>query len=165
MKIRYSKANKIRTVLATLVIVLIWISCNKSIINTLNTETPINILINDKNSVDLLNPNTYGNYNTENIKLFYLKDGELTEYSEPNINSPHGYSIDFENGRWYLKLFPHLKKNNIPTTYYIKWNFTDTDTITFQYNENSNNVNYAGIHVNGTNIEKSRNKYIIELIK
>jgi hypothetical protein len=164
MKLRYSKANRIRTVITTLLIVIIWVSCNKSIINTLNTETQISVLINDKNNVDLLNPNTSGNYNTENIKVFYLKDGELTEYSEPNINSPHGYSIDFENGRWYLKLFPHMKNNNIPTTY-IKWNFADTDTITCQYNNGANNTDCDGISINGINVEKNRNKYIIELIK
>ncbi len=137
MKIKLFKANRIRTVFTILTIIVIGISCHKNIISEFDTNSEIKIQVINNEKIDLLNPESLGSLNTENIKIYIKKDGELVEYTEPNMTTPHGYSIDFEGNQWFLKLSPIKDQNEKIYTTYIKWNCTDDmDTVNLQSLQN-----------------------------
>ena len=52
----------------------------------------------NQNGEDLLNENTQNSYNTNNIKLYNLIDGEEILINNPNSDSPNGYSIFEKDG-------------------------------------------------------------------
>lgn len=79
---------------------------------------------------DLLNPQIESNFNnTENIKIYFVINGEAVLFDKPNLDLPKGYLIyKKENEDVYrMGLFVNLEGNT--TTTLIKWNNTETDTI------------------------------------
>ena len=167
MKAKYFKANRIRTVFITglILCVSVWASCHKSIIAAAESKPSINISILGENNEDLLNPATEGSFNNENIEVLYLVNGELVSYNKPSINNPHGYMIDFEEGQWFLNLSPDFDQNSNSVTFYIRWNYTTTDTIVCNYTAKNNTIVCEEITYNDQQITKDKNIFSVSVHK
>jgi hypothetical protein len=92
----------------------------------------------NQNGEDLLNENTQNSYNTNNIKLYNLIDGEEILINNPNSDSPNGYSIFEKDG---LNLFrPFFKESNLEISGIIEWNPNKRDKISLEMVQQSENV-------------------------
>ena len=98
------------------------------------------MIVKNSEGIDLLNPNSSNNLNTNNIKLFYLKNGVSEEVYNPSLDLPRNYMIYSQSdGIYRIRIFPNdIQSEEFPITY-IKWNETDTDTIKckLKYTENT----------------------------
>ena len=92
----------------------------------------------NQNGEDLLNENTQNSYNTNNIKLYNLMDGEEILINYPNSDSPNGYLIFEKDG---LNLFrPYFNESNLEISGIIEWNPNKRDEISSEMVQQSENV-------------------------
>jgi len=99
-----------------------------------------NIRLSDSQGNDLFQS---PEYKPENIRIFYLKNGQSEEVYNGNLVYPRNFYV--ENGTMTLGL------NNFITNYYsetlIKWNSQEVDTLRAHFNEVSGN--YDKIWIDG----------------
>ena len=125
---------------------ILIISCNSSDDHNnensyYNLSTGIDFLVTNQNGDDLLNPNTLNAYSSENIKIFYLKDGVVEETYNPNFDFPRNFAIvspeDSGAETYFMRIFLNNSVSDNAITY-IEWNETDTDTIRANFNNGDN---------------------------
>ena len=123
---------------------ILIISCNSDDDNEDNfyaLETGIDFLVSNQNGDDLLNPNTFNAYSSENIKIFYLKDGVVEEIYNSNLDLPRNFKIvapeDSGIEKYYMSIFLNNFVSDNAITY-VEWNETDTDTIRANFNNGDN---------------------------
>lgn len=108
--------------------------------NEFNYSTAFEMIVKNSEGIDLLNPNSFNSLNTNNIKLYYLKNGVSEEVYNPSLDLPRNYTIYLHSdGIYRIRIFPNeIQSEEFPITY-IKWNETDTDTIKckLKYTENA----------------------------
>lgn len=81
---------------------------------------------------DLLNPSTVGSFNTGNVDLFYLNNGQKERVYNGNMDYPENFFIFEANGQYYMRLFPSEYVIGNRSTSFIQFNQTDIDTLTCQ---------------------------------
>ena len=115
-------------------------ACNKDENNTaeFNLNRSFSILITNSENEDLLDPETPGTYNTNNIKIFYLIDGEKIERYDPNRDAPRAYVIGYAAERYGITIYPNIDESEEYPVTYIQWNEQDTDTVKCQFNRGDN---------------------------
>ena len=89
---------------------------------------------------DLLNPEIQGTYNTNNIKLYYLINGEKEEVFSSNNKYPRNYKIDPYDGRYYITIFPNSTESEEYPITYVEWSDQDTDTIECAFDRGEDKV-------------------------
>ena len=102
---------------------------------SVSISTNIDLLIKDVSGQDLLNASTPNTLNTNNIKLFYLVNGQPQEVYNPNLSYPRNYFI-FDYSLYNsnaIRVFPNDKSSDEFPITYIRWNESDTDTIKCHY--------------------------------
>ena len=108
--------------------------------NEFNYSTGFEMIVKNSEGIDLLNPNSPNTLNTNNIKLFYLKNGVSEEVYNPSLDLPRNYMIYLQSdGIYRIRIFPNeIQSEEFPISY-IKWNETDIDTIKckLKYTENA----------------------------
>lgn len=109
-------------------------SCTK---NTCCDTVPSNIkmLVYDSNENNLLST-TKDSIEFNNIKLYYLVNGEENEVYESHLDNPRRISIDSSTTEWILSVYPNTEADDKTITY-IEWNDSDRDTITCSFNRDS----------------------------
>jgi len=79
--------------------------------------------------IDLLDPNSPGSFIAEDIKLFYLKNGEAEYVNEGHLDDPKGFRILRAEGEYRIRIvLNNSETEDFPITY-IQWNEDRTDTI------------------------------------
>ena len=126
----------------TLLILTVFISCNKDDSNEKTTvffDTSVEISAKNVNGEDLLNPNNPNAYKTENIKIYYLINGEKQEVNDNKMDYPRSFLV-YQNGEDFrIRIFKNNSKiEGLPITY-IKWNENETDTIQTEYDRTYSN--------------------------
>lgn len=114
-----------------LVFLLILSSCKEKMETSFSVDTRIDIQVIDSLGNNLLNPSVSNSYREENIKIYFLINGEKTFIWEPLMRSPNRFYIydDFNTGDYHIRIFPNESKNeDLPVTL-IQWDTNDTDTI------------------------------------
>ncbi len=101
---------------------------------------------------DLLNPENPNHLNTENLKLFYVINGENQEVYNPNMDNPKSFKIyEYENEYRIRIYLNHTETADKPITY-IQWNDSDTDTIEVSYQRTQNAILQNNIWLNGEHV-------------
>lgn len=81
-------------------------------------------------------------YTADNIKVYYLQNGEKKEVNEGNLDVSKGFLImkDDSTGLNYLKLYPNtqLEKNSSTATTLIQFGNDFTDTVVCNINQPNN---------------------------
>ena len=109
-------------------------ACNKDDDNgKFDLNTDFSILITNSENEDMLDPETLGTYNTNDIKIFYLIDGEKIECYDPNRDAPRNYRIGYAADRYGIMIYPNANINEEYPVTYIQWNEQDTDTVKCQF--------------------------------
>lgn len=145
--------------------ILCFASCTKNNNEQMLIETDFSILITNINQEDLLSPSATGTFNSDNIKLFYLINGEKIEYYKSNYDNPKGYFIDSTNGRWGITLTPNDDPSSDYPITYIKWNETDEDTIKCQFKRGEGYCRISKIIFNDKIVWDNNGPRYFEIIK
>jgi len=92
-------------------------------------DTAINISVSDGEGNDLLNPVNVKSFMENEIKIFYIVNGQEIEVNNIDMAYPKGFFIYEDENEFRLRVFPNVDKNSeLPVTY-IKWNDKVVDTI------------------------------------
>lgn len=111
-------------------------SCNKQSTKSEARYTLVVFKIENALGQNLFDPATTGYYRPENIKVFYLVNGEEKLYSKPNLDYPHGYRILNSSAiGYYMTIFANTEATESPTTTYIDWGNGDKDTLVCAMNK------------------------------
>jgi hypothetical protein len=103
---------------------------------------------------DLLNPNTTNHFSQNEIKVYYLVDGEKKEIFRGNLDNPRMFDISSSTDansviRYGMALsLNDLSSEEIKTTY-LELNENDIDTITHTLRNNGNNKVIDKVWYNG----------------
>ncbi len=141
-------------------------------------ETSVLISIVDQQNLDLLDPNNPNDIRSENIKIFHMIDGELTEFSEGLFDYPKGFRIfnpkdlGFNDQYLFCLLMTDASYQTgetelLPITY-IQWNESDTDTIQCQYSKTESLLITTKVWFNGKevwDIEKDNEEGWFKIMK
>lgn len=105
--------------------------CNKQSTGTGEAiDTQVVIKIENAQGQNLLDPATSGHFKPENIKMYYLVNGEEKLYNKPNLNYPYGYRImNTSTVGYIMTIFANNENAESPTTTYIDWGNGDKDTL------------------------------------
>ena len=125
---------------------IIIISCNSDDENNntpsyYNLETSVEFKVSSPAGVDLLNPNNANAYIAENIKIYYLRNGEIEEIYNPNMDAPRNFSIisPEDTGEDFYGIAIGLNSSQLENAItYIEWSETDTDTIRANFQSGDN---------------------------
>lgn len=132
--------TKMKKVVITL-FVLLFTSCSEKESPTLmNVDIKVDIHFLNEQNEDLLSTNTPDHYNYDNIKLYYLVEGEVVLTSDYDPQLGNAMMLITETNPYYLRCFTYANENDgiisdsngvvtgISYTY-LKLNNEDTDTI------------------------------------
>ncbi len=125
-----------------LISILFFLSCQKE--NNLTgayIEGSIDISLEDSLGNDLLKSSNEKSYKLDNIEVYYLVDNKVkpaTELTHTMDDYPNGLLFYKKDNKSCVRIFVNLYDLNDSTTTYVKWNETDTDTISILFErENS----------------------------
>lgn len=117
-----------------------------------NIDATLEFSIFNAQNEDLLNPETPNHLNTEDIKLFYVINGESQEFHDDNLDYPNGFFIGEHEGIYRIRIFlNHAETEDKPITY-VSWNDIDTDTIEVSYKKTQHSILQDTIWLNGEQI-------------
>ncbi|MFD2037601.1 hypothetical protein ACFSKL_22595 [Belliella marina] len=109
-------------------------------------------IFNDQNE-DLLNPGNPNHLNTDDIRLFYVINGESQEFYKGSLDNPRGYSIDENEGIYRIGIFLNYSETEDKPITYIQWNNNiETDTIEVSYRRSQHSIIQETIWLNGEQI-------------
>ena len=132
------------------------ISCSKTddmdVQYKYNLDASIEFSLFNAQNEDLLNPENPNHINTDDIRLYYVINGESQEFFKGNLDHPRGYMIEENEGIYRIRVFlNHAESENKPITY-VRWNDMDTDTIEVSYRRTQYSVLQDTIWLNGEQI-------------
>lgn len=105
-------------------------------------------VLNESND-DLLDSNTTDAINIDNIKLFYIIDGQLQEVYDPLMDYPKNFFVFNDSGNYRIRLFLNSDENEeLPETI-IQWTENEADTIKAEFKRGLNSLLLKNVWVNG----------------
>lgn len=96
--------------------------------------------VRDENGTDLLDPQNPNAYMEEDIKLFYLIDGEVGEVFYGNLDHPRMIKIFQHENEYRIGIALNHNENENPPITYIQWSETDTDTLKAEFRRWDNGI-------------------------
>lgn len=125
-----------------LVVTLCLLSCNPNDEPTneaMSISSNIDLIIKNNIGQDLLSTLTPNTLNSNDIKLYYLINGQVQEVYNAYLNNPRNYLIyDYINTKA-IRVFLNDQSTEEYPIAYLKWNNTDTDTIKCHFNRGVGN--------------------------
>lgn len=146
-------------------IFIIFISCSKENPTEMNIDTSIDISVKNSEGIDLLNPNNSNSFKEQSISIYYLTDGELTLYNEPNLDYPNGFFIFQHENEYRLRLFPNTSSNeSLPETV-IKWNSSESDALKCNIEKTDNSEICTKVWLNDILVWENNSDRYIQIVK
>lgn len=153
--------------LTAISILLIFTSCNKEEETKLVGAfigVGINVSIKNNLGEDLLDPNNPNAFNENDIKVYYLIDGEMIEVFDPLMDYPRNFKIFKNESDFRVRIF--LDHSTDKTTTYIKWNDSEIDEIKADIYTTENHISYSKAWYNSDLVcEDARGGCYYEIIK
>lgn len=138
-----------------LVFLLLLISCKEKMETSYGVDTRIDIQVIDSLGNNLLNPSVSNSYKEEEIRIYFIINGEKTNIWEPLMQFPNRFYIydDFNTGDHRIRIFPNDSKNeDLPVTL-IQWDINDTDTIVCHFKRVEGYISCDHLWYNGMYID------------
>jgi len=118
-----------------------------------NLDAAIEFSVFDAQNEDLLNPETPNHLNTDDIRLFYVINGESQEYHEEDLSYPRGFLIGEHEGIYRIRIFLNYAETEDKPITYVQWNNNiETDTIEVSYRRTQHSTTQDTIWLNGEQI-------------
>lgn len=108
----------------------------------------ISMSISDVNGNDLLDPQNPDAYTKDEIKLFYLIDGEPVEVYNPGMDHPNGFKIFQHENEYRIGIALNHDENENPPVTYIHWSNGDTDTLQATFRRWDNGIEVRKVWFN-----------------
>lgn len=128
------------------------VSCNKTEDVTQNQsiiDASIRLSLVNAENEDLLNPLIENHYDTADIKIYYLMNGQVEYAYNSQYNYPKNFRIfHYESGYSIAVFLNTIETDEKPVTY-IHWNETDIDTVEVEYKRSPNSLIIDKIWLNG----------------
>lgn len=122
-----------KTYIFILTLLLLLNSCKKEEQQRMSViDNDVQITVQDKDGVDLLNPSNPGTYLYENIKHYTLVNGVKTEVFHGNYDYPKNLYIHEYEGKYFMELFLDGPYAGNLGTDYIQWNENTVDTFKYE---------------------------------
>ncbi len=141
-----------------LMMVATLISCSKTddmdVQYKSDVEVAIDFSIFNAQHEDLLNPKTPNHINTDDIRLYYVINGESKEYFKENLDPQRGYFTWKYKGIYRIRIFLNCAESESKPVTYVRWNDKDTDTIKVFYRRAPGLIAQDTIWLNGEQIWK-----------
>lgn len=127
------------------IIALTIFSCSSDNNNNNNSfyalDTTLYFKVSSSKGFDLLDPNNQDTYPEENIKIYYLRNGQVDEIYNSNADTQRNFKIlqpvDSDVEFYTMKI--HLNNSTLENAItYIEWNEMDTDTIRANFRSGDN---------------------------
>lgn len=106
-----------------------FLACKKQE-NSEAIYTSVLLKVENTQGGNLLDPSTTGYFKPQDIKVYYLVNGEAKLYNKPNLDYPRGYRIsNTSTAGAVITIFANTESAENPTTTYIDWGNGDRDTL------------------------------------
>ena len=163
-----------KTIIMVLVIAVVALSCSKNEkpIKGFVYEVNVDFNILNQNGEDLLNSKTSGYFPFEDMKLFYLINGEKVEVFDPNLDFPRSIMLITETSPYTLRCFTSSSENGFTheenglkigtATAYLQLNVNDTDTLITEWTSGDYSFVNSEIWYNGEFHERGSKFQIIK---
>ena len=139
--------------IVTLIILTVFVSCSKNNDDEPQNQHSINrkveISLKNSNGEDLLDPNNPNAYKAENIKLYYLINGEKQEVFNPNMDYPRNFLIYNHDPEYRIRIFQNDTDNETRPITYVEWNENETDTLQAEFFKTENTIQVIKTWFNG----------------
>jgi len=124
----------------TIIVFITMGSCKEDGNSQYNLDISIGLSVLDENGTDLLNPSNPSAYSENNIKIFYLIEGQKEEIFKPNLDNPRMFFIyeNEETGKYVMNLGPNDALGDEYPITYIQWDEKDTDTLKCEFARGDN---------------------------
>ena len=109
--------------------------------NYYNLRTGVQFKVSSQTEIDLLNTDNENAYLAENIKIYYLINGEVKEIYNSNMDAPRNFAIisPEDSGENFYFMTIGLNSSELENAItYIEWNDMDTDTIRANFRSGDN---------------------------
>lgn len=103
-----------------------------------NFAVGFDMSIKDHDGNDLLDPSNPDAFKESEIKLYYVIDGKVEEVFDGRLDSPRNFYIYNRNSEYRIGMTQNYTETSEMPITYIKWNETDTDTITSTFFRSEN---------------------------
>lgn len=141
-----------RTIIA-LIILAVFVSCSKNNDDEPQNQYSINrgveISLKNSNGEDLLDPNNPNGYKAEEIKLYYLINGEKQEVFDPNMDNPRNFLIYNHDSEYRIGISLNDTDSDTRPITYVEWNEIETDTLQAAFFKNENTIQVIKTWFNG----------------
>ena len=126
------------TLISLLTVIIMFTSCSKDNNSAAYLAVSVRVVVKDSLGNDLLDPDNRKGLDTDNIKIFHVKDGIAEQYFAGNLDHPKGYNIykpeDFPNCEEYsISILLNSKETEDSPTTLVQWQKNDIDTIVAEY--------------------------------
>jgi hypothetical protein len=95
----------------------------------ININVYVDLLVENEDGIDLLDPNVENSLNTNSIKLFYVNGNEKIEVYNPSLDFERNFKILEENSYYFLRLFVNDSIVNGYTETLLDWGNGELDSI------------------------------------
>ena len=141
-----------RTIIA-LIILAVFVSCSKNNDDEPQNQYSINrgveISLKNSNGEDLLDPNNPNGYKAEEIKLYYLINGEKQEVFDPNMDNPRNFLIYNHDSEYRIGISLNDTDSDTRPITYVEWNEIETDTLQAAFFKTENTIEVIKTWFNG----------------
>jgi len=123
------------------VLITLFSSCEEKLCGCTVIDADVNIVITDSDNRNLLDPSTPGHFNKEDIRIYFVRNGQRQEAYAPNLDAARYFSINqtTDDNGFVMKLLPDLEtRDSDITTTIIKWNETEEDVVTCEVRHSDN---------------------------
>lgn len=145
-------------------IFLCFTSCEPTICCTNHEIEEVLFSLQTKDGRSLIDPNTPNYINLENVRKYYVIDGNKSLYYESNLDNPYGipskYNVVDNKDYLLVRLNNDESKNGLARTI-IQWNDILSDTVDVKVIRNNHSISYRKIIVNGKEVNSNK----IDLVK
>ena len=135
------------------------LSCKKKSVKETAIYLSVYIKVQNAQGQDLLGPQTTGYFKPEQLKIYYLVNGEEKLYDRPNLNISRGFTIFNAStyGCYLMNVFVNnANAENEPTTTYIDWGNGDRDTIVAAIDKRENYQMITNAWYNGEELSNEK---------
>ncbi|MEJ1236688.1 hypothetical protein WBG78_01085 [Chryseolinea sp. T2] len=125
------------------IFITIFSSCEEKLCGCTVVDADVNLIVTDSENRNLLDPSTPEHFKEDDIRIYFLRNGQREEAYAANLDAPRYFRIDQSgpNGEYMMRLFPDLETHNSDiTTTIIRWNGSDEDTVACEIRNTDNST-------------------------
>jgi len=132
---------------------------NDGLISSMDISLYVDLLVQDNEGVDLLDPNVPNTLNTDQIRLYYINGDEKVEVYDPNLDYERNFKIVYDDNLRFLRLFVNDNIVNGYTETLLDWGNGNVDAIRSVVTKTNTSIVCDSVWFNGKLEYPSNNEF------